>query len=118
MDPQTDMDLCCLIDSKRGETPPNKNPSQFVLRAAQLLERETKFVVKPLPNASELPVIWLNSLRMLLRRWSYIVSWQARHWSFDPQRGLDADVPMNSPTMHIAIPSSQFPSGLFRNCGH
>jgi hypothetical protein len=54
MDPQIDMDLCCLIDSKPGEAPPNKNPSQFVLRAAQLLERETKFVVKPLPNASEL----------------------------------------------------------------
>jgi hypothetical protein len=53
MDPQTDMDLCCLIDSKPGDAPPNRNPSQFVLRAAQLLERETKFVVKPLPNASE-----------------------------------------------------------------
>lgn len=57
MDYQTDMDLCCLIDSKPGDLPPNKNPSQFVLRAAQLLERETKFVVKPLPNASELSVI-------------------------------------------------------------
>lgn len=118
MDPQIDMDLCCLIDSKRGETPPNKNPSQFVLRAAQLLERETKFVVKPLPNASELPVIWLNSLRMLLRRRSYTVPWQARHWRFDPQRGLDADVTTNSPTMTIYIPSSQFPSGLPHNCGY
>lgn len=117
MDPQIDMDLCCLIDSKPGEAPPNKNPSQFVLRAAQLLERETKFVVKPLPNASELLVIWLNSLGMLLRRRSFTVPWQARHWSFDPRPGLDVNVPKKSLTTPIAIHSSQFPSGLFRNCG-
>jgi hypothetical protein len=67
MDPQTDMDLCCLIDSKPGEASPNRNPSQFVLRAAQLLERETKFVVKPLPNASESLVIWLNTLGICCR---------------------------------------------------
>jgi hypothetical protein len=118
MDPQTDMDLCCLIGSKPGEAPPNKNPSQFVLRAAQLLERETKFVVKPLPNASELTVIWLNILRMLLRCRSLAAPWQARHLCSDPRPGLDADVPTKSPTMPTAIPSSQFPSGLFRNCGH
>ena len=85
MDPQSDMDLCCLIDSKPGGAPPNKNPSQFVLRAAQLLERETKFVVKPLPNASELLVIWLNTLRMPLRGRSSAAPWQARSI-----RGLDS----------------------------
>ncbi|CAG7851319.1 Terminal uridylyltransferase cid1 {ECO:0000305} Short=TUTase cid1 {ECO:0000305}; {ECO:0000269/PubMed:12218190, ECO:0000269/PubMed:22751018, ECO:0000269/PubMed:22885303, ECO:0000269/PubMed:24322298, ECO:0000269/PubMed:25712096}; {ECO:0000269/PubMed:17353264, ECO:0000269/PubMed:17449726, ECO:0000269/PubMed:19430462, ECO:0000269/PubMed:22751018, ECO:0000269/PubMed:22885303, ECO:0000269/PubMed:24322298}; AltName: Full=Caffeine-induced death protein 1 {ECO:0000303/PubMed:10757807}; AltName: Full=Poly(A) polymer len=52
----SDMDLCCVLDV-RPETPPNA--SQFVLRAAQLLERETKFAVKPLPNA-RIPIIKLS----------------------------------------------------------
>jgi len=47
-----DMDLCCLLDLR---TDPPPSASQFVLRASQLLERETKFTVKPLPNARLYP---------------------------------------------------------------
>lgn len=52
----SDMDLCCLLDLR---TDPLPSASQFVLRAAQLLEKETKFAVKPLPNA-RIPIIKLS----------------------------------------------------------
>ncbi|PVG00163.1 hypothetical protein CPB86DRAFT_872149 [Serendipita vermifera] len=52
----SDMDLCCVLDVPTEQMP---SASQFVLRAAQLLERETKFSVKPLPNA-RIPIIKLS----------------------------------------------------------
>lgn len=49
---RTDMDLCCILEPRPDQP---TSASQFVLRAAQLLERETKFAVKPLPNARMSP---------------------------------------------------------------
>ncbi|EJU00261.1 hypothetical protein DACRYDRAFT_81189 [Dacryopinax primogenitus] len=51
----SDMDLCCLIDSDR--LPPTA--SEMVVMVADLLERETKFQVKPLPKA-RIPIIKLT----------------------------------------------------------
>ncbi|KZT50951.1 PAP/OAS1 substrate-binding domain-containing protein, partial [Calocera cornea HHB12733] len=51
----SDMDLCCLIDSDRQ--PPSA--SEMVVMVADLLERETKFQVKPLPKA-RIPIIKLT----------------------------------------------------------
>ncbi|KAI0717723.1 hypothetical protein C8T65DRAFT_737776 [Cerioporus squamosus] len=50
----SDMDLCCLIDS--GE---RLNASDLVTMVGDLLERETKFHVKPLPHA-RIPIVKLN----------------------------------------------------------
>lgn len=58
-----DMDLCCLLDLG-SDTPPSA--SQFVLRAAQLLEKETKFAVKPLPNARLYPFVQKCPVRQSL----------------------------------------------------
>ncbi|KZO97583.1 hypothetical protein CALVIDRAFT_513390 [Calocera viscosa TUFC12733] len=51
----SDMDLCCLIDSDR--LPPSA--SEMVVMVSDLLERETKFQVKPLPKA-RIPIIKLT----------------------------------------------------------
>ncbi|RPD77061.1 hypothetical protein L226DRAFT_602363 [Lentinus tigrinus ALCF2SS1-7] len=50
----SDMDLCCLIDS--GE---RLNAADLVTMVGDLLERETKFHVKPLPHA-RIPIVKLN----------------------------------------------------------
>ncbi|KAI0351604.1 hypothetical protein OH77DRAFT_914560 [Trametes cingulata] len=50
----SDMDLCCLIDS--GE---RLNASDLVTMVGDLLERETKFHVKPLPHA-RIPIVKLT----------------------------------------------------------
>ncbi|KAI8972547.1 hypothetical protein BD414DRAFT_469165 [Trametes punicea] len=50
----SDMDLCCLIDS--GE---RLNASDLVTMVGDLLERETKFHVKPLPHA-RIPIVKLS----------------------------------------------------------
>ncbi|KAH9922331.1 uncharacterized protein BXZ73DRAFT_104149 [Epithele typhae] len=50
----SDMDLCCLIDA--GE---RLNASDLVTMVGDLLERETKFHVKPLPHA-RIPIVKLN----------------------------------------------------------
>ncbi|EGN91781.1 hypothetical protein SERLA73DRAFT_66841, partial [Serpula lacrymans var. lacrymans S7.3] len=50
----SDMDLCCLIDS--GE---RLSSSDLVTMLADLLERETKFHVKPLPHA-RIPIVKLS----------------------------------------------------------
>ncbi|KAF5353379.1 hypothetical protein D9756_007849 [Leucocoprinus leucothites] len=50
----SDMDLCCLIDS--GE---RLNASDLVTMLADVLERETKFHVKPLPHA-RIPIVKLS----------------------------------------------------------
>ncbi|KAG8833496.1 hypothetical protein FRC17_010608 [Serendipita sp. 399] len=52
----SDMDLCCLLNAPSD---PPISASEFVVRAAQLLERETKFTVKPLPLA-RIPIIKLS----------------------------------------------------------
>lgn len=51
----SDMDLCCLIDSGR----PPLNSSDLVTMVGDLLERETKFKVKTLPHA-RIPIIKLS----------------------------------------------------------
>ncbi|KZT37127.1 hypothetical protein SISSUDRAFT_1006570 [Sistotremastrum suecicum HHB10207 ss-3] len=50
----SDMDLCCLIDAK--ERP---NASDLVQLVGDLLKRETKFEVKPLPHA-RIPIVKLS----------------------------------------------------------
>ncbi|KAI0632885.1 hypothetical protein C8Q77DRAFT_853215 [Trametes polyzona] len=50
----SDMDLCCLIDS--GE---RLNAADLVTMVGDLLERETKFHVKPLPHA-RIPIVKLT----------------------------------------------------------
>ncbi|KAL1737844.1 hypothetical protein HDZ31DRAFT_11823, partial [Schizophyllum fasciatum] len=50
----SDMDLCCLIDS--GE---RLSASDLVTMLGDLLERETKFHVKPLPHA-RIPIVKLS----------------------------------------------------------
>ncbi|KAH8822680.1 hypothetical protein DL96DRAFT_1618719 [Flagelloscypha sp. PMI_526] len=50
----SDMDLCCLIDSQE-----RLNASDLVTMVGDLLERETKFHVKPLPHA-RIPIVKLS----------------------------------------------------------
>ncbi|EKM76545.1 hypothetical protein AGABI1DRAFT_78278, partial [Agaricus bisporus var. burnettii JB137-S8] len=50
----SDMDLCCLIDS-----PERLNPADLVTILGDLLERETRFHVKPLPHA-RIPIVKLS----------------------------------------------------------
>ncbi|KIY47666.1 hypothetical protein FISHEDRAFT_74468 [Fistulina hepatica ATCC 64428] len=50
----SDMDLCCLIDSKE-----RLSASDLVTMLSDLLERETKFHVKPLPHA-RIPIVKLT----------------------------------------------------------
>ncbi|KAK1236079.1 hypothetical protein PQX77_000669 [Marasmius sp. AFHP31] len=50
----TDMDLCCLIDSDE-----RLSASDLVTMLGDLLERETKFHVKPLPHA-RIPIVKLS----------------------------------------------------------
>ncbi|CDO75459.1 hypothetical protein BN946_scf184823.g13 [Trametes cinnabarina] len=50
----SDMDLCCLIDSEE-----RLNASDLVTMVGDLLERETKFHVKPLPHA-RIPIVKLT----------------------------------------------------------
>jgi terminal uridylyltransferase len=49
-----DMDLCCLIDSEE-----RLSASDLVTMLGDLLERETKFTVKPLPHA-RIPIVKLS----------------------------------------------------------
>ncbi|KAF8513399.1 hypothetical protein JB92DRAFT_227219 [Gautieria morchelliformis] len=51
----SDMDLCCLIDSNQ----PPLNASDLVTMVGDLLERETKFQVKTLPHA-RIPIVKLS----------------------------------------------------------
>ncbi|KAI9508040.1 hypothetical protein F5148DRAFT_1368071 [Russula earlei] len=50
----SDMDLCCLIDSEERLA-----PTDLVTMLGDLLERETKFQVKPLPHA-RIPIVKLS----------------------------------------------------------
>ncbi|KAF9468237.1 hypothetical protein BDZ94DRAFT_1246261 [Collybia nuda] len=50
----SDMDLCCLIDSKE-----RLSATDLVTMLGDLLERETKFHVKPLPHA-RIPIVKLS----------------------------------------------------------
>ncbi|PCH43049.1 hypothetical protein WOLCODRAFT_138177 [Wolfiporia cocos MD-104 SS10] len=50
----SDMDLCCLIDSEE-----RLSASDLVVMLGDLLERETKFHVKPLPHA-RIPIVKLT----------------------------------------------------------
>ncbi|KAG8961050.1 hypothetical protein FRC03_005829 [Tulasnella sp. 419] len=52
----SDMDLCCLIDSGVSNPP---SASELVTILGELFERETKFHVKPLPHA-RIPIIKLS----------------------------------------------------------